>query len=330
MKKSHYSKKMFFRFLLGSTSKEENGVVLSELSKSKESLNSARKSFYGFLHIMSTPADKTWLDANFQKIDRRIKSKILFTRGWQVAAVLVGIITLGALTRFMGVFDSEPQWIIVSSNSAEQKSVLLPDGSKVQMAPRTTLKYPEKFTGDTRNVYVAGEAFFEVFKDKQHPFVVYAQQSMVEVLGTSFNIQAYADDATEQIMLYEGSVAFSLLNSDHGARESRQLAPGQKAVIDKNNNVYEIEQFNLAAKPAWVNGHFVMRDESFGDVARRLERCFDVEIIFNDSTLINDRLNGDFTDESVFEILDVIQILVPFKYQYNQSTNTITIEPHQN
>ena len=76
MKKSHYSKKMFFRFLLGSTSKEENGVVLSELSKSKESLNSARKSFYGFLHIMSTPADKTWLDANFQKIDRRIKSTV--------------------------------------------------------------------------------------------------------------------------------------------------------------------------------------------------------------------------------------------------------------
>jgi len=150
----------------------------------------------------------------------------------------------------------------------------LSDGTKVWMNALSTLKFPEQFTGSERVVELSGEAFFDVAKDQQHPFVVrISDKDQVRVLGTQFNVFAYHDEDTKKITLVEGSVDVSNQTSNV------KIRPGQQALI--SNVTISVEKHaDVESVTGWKDGRFVFRDADIYNIMRQAERWYDVNVIY--------------------------------------------------
>ena len=161
----------------------------------------------------------------------------------------------------------------LSTTRAEQTQVRLPDGTLVFLNAESSLKYPIRFAGsDRREVVLTGEGYFQVAKDKVHPFVVKTATQEVKVLGTHFNINSYSDEPEAKTTLFEGSVSISGINS----KKSKILAPGQQALL-KDGEI-KIGEADLDQALSWKNGDFVFNGEDLKAVMRQIARWYDVEV----------------------------------------------------
>ena len=159
-----------------------------------------------------------------------------------------------------------------------QYSLVLSDGTKVWLNALSSLKFPEQFSAVERVVELSGEAFFDVAKDQQHPFIVkMAGNEQVKVLGTQFNVNAYNDDETKKITLIEGSVQVDVKN------DRLQLTPGQQARIKSGNLLLE-KYPDTEAAIGWKNGEFVFHDADIYNIMRQAERWYDVNVIYKTTT----------------------------------------------
>ena len=192
--------------------------------------------------------------------------------------------------------------------------VELSDGTLIHLNSGTKIRYPVKFLkGQKREVFIDGEAYFKVAKDKEHPFVVNADAIAVEVLGTEFNISSYREDRDIGTVLVEGSV--SLSNSiDPG--DKVMLKPGQKAAWNKKAASTEIEEVDVDMYTGWIKGELVFRNVSFGEMAKKLERRYNVRIQNNNLLLKDKRLNARFNAkvESIEDVLNSIDEIQAFDY----------------
>lgn len=159
-----------------------------------------------------------------------------------------------------------------------QYQIHLPDGTKVWLNAATKLKYPLNFIGaKERRVELDGEAYFEVAKDKAHPFRVMSSGQQVEVMGTHFNVNAYANENTTKTTLLEGAVRVSALSNGKN-KGNEFLKPGQQAVLGANRlNVIAVD---AEAETAWKNGRFTFVDEPIESIMRKVARWYDVEIVY--------------------------------------------------
>lgn len=148
------------------------------------------------------------------------------------------------------------------------------DGTKVWLNAKSSLRYPVAFTGDERVVYAEGEIYLEVAKDREHPFFVVLNGMKVEVLGTSFNVNSYADEDFAEITLVEGHVA------THVGDRSYSLLPGRQLRWDKEDQTVDIKPVNVNDYIAWKNGKYVFKGRSLSEVAKVLQRWYEVEIVF--------------------------------------------------
>jgi transmembrane sensor len=162
---------------------------------------------------------------------------------------------------------------ILSTARGETYIVMLPDDTKVWLNAASTLKYPVSFASlKERRVELFGEAYFEVAKDKQHPFIVKTEKQEVEVLGTHFNIKSYADEADTKTTLLEGSVkVVSAANKNNFI-----LKPSQQAVL--SNSGFKIQEADIAEAIAWKDGYFRFKDEDLKSIMLKLSRWYDVEV----------------------------------------------------
>lgn len=172
-----------------------------------------------------------------------------------------------------------PAFNVLSTPRAGQFSLTLPDGSRVWLNNASSLRYPVSFTGDTREVDLTGEAYFEVAKDASHPFRVAVHRgtgaSTIEVLGTSFNIMAYDDENAERTTLIEGSVRFV----HDGA--SALLKPEEQSVLDEHGSLKTLRQVNVAEVTAWKNGYFHFDHASLETTMRQLARWYDIDVEYD-------------------------------------------------
>jgi ferric-dicitrate binding protein FerR (iron transport regulator) len=165
---------------------------------------------------------------------------------------------------------------VLSTPRAGQFSLTLPDGSHVWLNNASSLRYPVSFTGNSREVDLTGEAYFEIAKDATHPFRVAIHRgispSAIEVLGTSFNIMAYDDENAERTTLVEGSVRF--VHND----ASVLLKPEEQSVLDKNGALKTLSHVNVSEITAWKNGYFHFDHASLETTMRQLSRWYDVDV----------------------------------------------------
>jgi transmembrane sensor len=165
----------------------------------------------------------------------------------------------------------------MTTPKGRQFQLVLPDGSKVWLNAESSIRYPVAFTGNERKVEITGEAYFEVEKNPAMPFrVKMHNETEIEVLGTHFNINSYADEASINTTLLEGSVkVFS-------GNEKVILKPGQQAQVETQQNapIKIVKEVNLDKVMAWKNGVFDFQDATLQEVMRQLARWYDIEVVY--------------------------------------------------
>lgn len=200
---------------------------------------------------------------------------------------------------------------IVTPNGG-QYQVILPDGTAVWLNAASSLKYPTAFVGSERHVELHGEAYFEVAKNKKMPFTVSAGTVNVKVLGTHFNISAYADDPYNKTTLLEGSVLLSK------GDQKISLVPGQQAVSSADNSQIKLNKVDVADAIAWKNGYFSFRKDNIRSVMRKIARWYDVDVEYQGE--VNSRTLGGSVSrtQNIADILSYLQLTGIAKFTINE------------
>jgi transmembrane sensor len=203
-------------------------------------------------------------------------------------------------------------------------NVELSDGTIIHLNSGSKLRYPINFLkGQKREVFIEGEAYFVVAKDKDHPFVVHADGVGVNVLGTEFNVSSYKEDNEIKTVLVEGSVS---LSDPTTLNPSVILKPGQKAAWNKTDLLTDIEDVDVNLYSSWITGEMIFRDVTFADMAIKLERRYNVKIKNNNKILKGKILNARFNVEveTIEEVLYYINEIQPFNFTISGQKITIT------
>jgi len=204
---------------------------------------------------------------------------------------------------------SSRQYNSIETPKGGQYQVTLPDGTNVWLNAASKLSYPVSFaTHQNRIVELSGEAYFEVAKDKTHPFIVKNRQQQIRVLGTHFNINGYGDEGEIKTTLLEGSVEIS------AARMRRVLKPGEESVL-KGQQI-DIVPANLEVVMAWKNSMFVFDHDRLESIMLKVGRWYDVEIVYQKPELKQETFSGGISRfEQVSDVLKKLSFTRAVKFK---------------
>jgi ferric-dicitrate binding protein FerR (iron transport regulator) len=255
------------------------------------------------------------------------ENKIIKLPGWiKVAAVIMVSVGMGWLWNF--AYDNFINKDTLTFNEiivpiGEKSQIVLSDGTHVWINSGSRFKYPISFGKKSRQVYLSGEAFFDVTKQEKQTFVVTTHDASVRVLGTAFNVKSYPEDAKTQTTVVRGLVSVQRLNES----EEVLIRPNQMAVIRNSaeekatgtaelpGKLHVLKNVNTEAVTCWKNQLLVFADEPLEDMAMKMERWFNVDIVIEDSTLRQERYNGKFVhNETIYEVLEAIKQTTSIKY----------------
>lgn len=182
--------------------------------------------------------------------------------------------------------------------------VTLGDGTKVWLNSETQLKFPVEFCGDTRKVYLTGEAFFKVTPDASHPFIVITDQAQITVLGTSFNVNSYRDNEVMLTTLEEGEIAVEATASG----ENLRIIPGEQVCLRHDGQMSKAK-VDVTLFTSWKSGRLAFKDIHLDKLLQDLARWYDVNIRFQKEKLRNITFTGDLKKyENLNEILEIIEL----------------------
>lgn len=183
--------------------------------------------------------------------------------------------------------------------------LVLSDGTHIFLNSGTSIKYPVKFLdGLPRDVYLTGEAYFEVSEDKEHPFVVHSKDMNIKVLGTKFNVSSYSDNQNFNAVLVEGLVELYNDNQNKKLNNSIKLKPGFKAAWSVSNDKISIENVDTRIYTAWIDGKLIFRNATFKHIRKTLERQYNVKINNSNEVLDIQLFDATFDIESIDEIIE--------------------------
>ncbi|NDV97179.1 DUF4974 domain-containing protein [Dysgonomonas sp. 521] len=302
-------------------SEEEQGLIDEDFQgRDYEYFQSAK-------HPFLIP-DKYSADETYKTIEQRLTEQGQTRRYTGVYTKYVkyvaALIVIAVISTFVYKYVSSPaQLISVSTSYGERKEVVLPDGSLVILNSLSKLSYPPKMNGDTRDVELQGEGYFDVAKNKEKTFVVKVNNLNIKVLGTKFNIEAYEDQESVTTSLFEGIVS---VNLDNGY--TKQLEPGQQAVFEKKGNKIDIVQSaGIDGKIDWQKGIFTFNGEPLESVFKTLAREYNTEFNITNQELKELRVTIRFDvkeNKSVENILNLLGESANFSFQKQGNIYLIT------
>lgn len=253
------------------------------------------------------------------RIERSLRRKFWI----KVSSIAASIMILFGISNYVsfneGYKKLNSQMVEMVNPMGMKSSVILSDGTKVILNAGTRLSYPTAFVSGQREVKVSGEAFFEVSHDKEHPFIVNAENVKVKVLGTKFNVKAYDDDDNIEVTLEEGKVGVGL-----DTKNLISIMPGQQIKYMKATNSFLKKEVRLQNYTAWICGKFYFSNYSLEKIAKQLERSFNVRIEIVGNDLKNAAFTGDFVrGENIDQMLRVMTANRPIKYKIEGDQITI-------
>ena len=231
----------------------------------------------------------------------------------KVAAILIVPLLLGYLAIYFVQSKNSRAEVAMAEIQCPlgvRTKFVLPDGTKGFLNSGSTLQYPVVFDRE-RTVTLNGEAYFDVTDDEERPFVVNTPHLHTLVLGTQFNVIAYENENTEEIILREGKVeVYSSLG-----KKLETLEPDQKLEFNRATRKYGINHVESSQYISWTEGKLVFRNESIEEVARRLGRWYNVDIEIQDPELLNYSLWATFIDEPLEEVLKLLSLTAPMSFE---------------
>lgn len=289
--------------------KIENEAIFNELKELWESTELLQK--------MQKYDAKKALESVHAKIER--SGVTLFLRCFQrIAAIL--ILPLAIATFYLAMNETQQivasnEWHTLKTGAGMRSEFVLPDGTKVFLNSNTTLSYPVVFVGKTRDVKIQGEAYFDVAKNLEQPFVLNAGKLRVQVTGTEFKVSNYPSEKLTEIVLVEGSVNLCQANALGEQNTIQSMVPGERATLNELNNSMYVDKVDVQKYIAWKEGQLLFRNDPMDEVVLRLNRWYNVDITLGGDCLGDYEYTATFEDESLIQVLDLLKISAPIDYK---------------
>lgn len=235
------------------------------------------------------------------------KRKTFFSYIWKPAIALAAASVAILLSFNMGKQKMQETFadIVVEVPQGSSSRLVLPDSTEVWLNSGSTIRYSQGFGVRDRKVSLSGEGHFKVSKDPSRPFSVQTDELLLTVLGTSFNFRNYRNDAELVVCLEEGRV--SLINKLKN-EEEKFLDPDNRYVLDKRTGIGGIQSVSSSKEASWTRGRLYFNEALLTDIAKALERCYNVEITIEGEDLKDSRFYGDFSrsDQGIDEIIEAL------------------------
>lgn len=304
----------YARYLANENNTNEDKSLEALLSQDKKYLEEL-KALSGYWNLVQQKSNSKHrvVKKTFAKLGLNQPRKIgsVFIRYAAAIALLLSV----AVNIYLGQRTNDSlEMVEAQTASGEVEEIKLPDGSTVWLNSMSTIFYPKGLQGKQRNVFLDGEAFFEVAKDARKPFIVHTSEMQVEVLGTRFNVSSYNNDGYTSASLEEGRVKVYNAKNDVDFVE---LVPGQKALLAEGQEKLLRSVCNTKDISAWKEGRIRFYNTSLPQIAKKLERKFGATIILMDPEMEKLRYTADFEDESLGEILSLLNIAYDFQVYKN-------------
>lgn len=208
---------------------------------------------------------------------------------------------------------SEALYVIAIAPEGSVAKTILPDSTEIYLNSGSEIKYDANDFLNNREVFMEGEAWFSVRSNKEKTFVVHTPFYKVNVLGTKFNIKTYSDDQNVVTTLEEGSVLITSLNKFKLDRNI-VLKPGEQLVFNKNSKQLKKLTVDPSLYSAWRENKLIFINMSFENLLKLLERKYGVDIEVVDSSLLDENYTGTIKNETILEVMDLIQLTHPVTY----------------
>jgi len=200
-------------------------------------------------------------------------------------------------------------------------SLILPDSSKVWLSNGSKLKYPNEFDRNQRELELKGEAYFEVKRDVKRPFIVGVGKNRIQVLGTKFSVTAYPEDNIVRADLISGKIRFEV-NTGAGNYKSYEVQPSHSMTLDKTSGKVFDSEIQEGFYNYWQNGIYKFNNESLESLAKKIDRIYNIQIVFEDGLLKSKRFSGVISmNDNIFTLIEAIKrtSLDPVEYRYDKN-----------
>ena len=243
---------------------------------------------------------------------------------WRYAAVVAIIIAVGCISYWQGEVNVKDTFadISVEAPLGSKTKLYLPDGTLVWLNAGSRMTYSQGFGVDNRKVELEGEGYFEVKRNEKIPFFVKTKDLQLQVLGTKFNFRDYPEDHEVVVSLLEGKVGLNNL-----LREEKEavLSPDERAVLNKANGLLTVESVTASNASQWTDGYLFFDEELLPDIAKELERSYNVKIHIANDSLRTFRFYGNFVrrEQNIQEVLEALASTEKMQYKIEERNITI-------
>lgn len=257
----------------------------------------------------------------FNKLWARIEKKDTGTNTRQIhiyikiaAALTIGLF-IGLYINSLKITDSKPVYYAAYSPRGSVSEMLLPDGSVIYLNSDSKIEYSiSDNKRGLREVFLSGEAWFDVAKDKKRPFIVHTPIYDINVTGTQFNVKAYSSDNEIITTLEEGQVIIHS-NDQFKLLKDVVLKSGEQVVLNKNSRELIIKEVNTKWFTSWKDNKLIFVNMELKDLVVLLERKYGVEIQVKNKDILHLHFDGTIKNESILEILEIIKNALPINYK---------------
>ena len=331
-------KELLLKHIMGDTNNQENCMVDQWLAKSADN-----KKYYAELKnllVMETmPQTKasaeelynfhTRLEQKQVRGKHRISKQIFIAYATAAAAIIFAAFALWPkeesdklqiedLVR-VALTDIPSEYIhtIYTENGVKAKTVL-PDGSTVLLNSGSTISYPDKFVGDTREITFSGEGYFNVVSDSLKPMIIKTGHNLdVMVRGTEFNLKTF-DSTKIETTLYSGKITLITGSDKKGVVSYTEVLPNTKSYVNENGYVklQKMDKMLNTATRAWTKGRLIFDNTPMPQVIKELERWHGINIVVTDNSILKYNITADFNSESIVQIADLIKLSARIDYKY--------------
>ncbi len=363
MKINGITERIIIKYLEGKATKEESGLLSDWLDQNKSNrqifaalkkahieieantirgssvIGIAYKRFLGNINKYET----------LKTSDRKKKKTSLIYNILRYAAIIIIIFSIGISSYFLG-YNSSPgknnNFCEIDVPYGSRSAVIMPDGSKIWLNAGSKIKYDRHFDIDSREVFLEGEAYFDVKKTKR-PFIVYTSHISIHVLGTRFNVKSYPDEDNIETTLVEGNIRIESKKSNkpvflkprekltyhkpdaktevsYYKKENEPEQARRKAPVDMNlplapiQDIHVKRNVNTDEYTSWKDGTLIFNKEPLESLARKLERKYDITFSFEDEELKNYTYSGTLRDFPLEQVLRALELTSPVKYSINE------------
>ena len=245
-----------------------------------------------------------------------------------VACVVMALVVAAALGGYFWRQEAEPnqmaQIVKIETGIGERSKAVLPDGTEVSLNAMTSVTYDCSIDNGKRQVNVEGEAYFDVAKDVEHPFVINVNQMEVTCLGTALNVRNYADEQIASVVLVEGKVRVNGPSSD------MMMDSNSRVVYDRKSKLMAMQRVEAKDYTCWLNREVRFNDQTLEDVAKELERNFHVQVIITQDELKNVKFTGYLGASSLRNVLDIMSLSSNMSYYMDHDSVVYFCERSKN